>query len=196
MISESPKISKERKMNLSSFKIDKSWTLFLDRDGVINQKRDNDYVKSIEEFIFLDGAQEALSDFSKRFGRMVIVTNQQGIGKEIMTHEDLKEVHDFMEAELLKKEVKLDAIYYCPELAAANPRCRKPNIGMAEQAQKDFPEIDFLKSILIGDSITDIEMGKRVNMKTVFISEEKKNPAGADIVVKSLAEFSALLENS
>ncbi len=182
-------------MNLSDFKIDKTWSLFLDRDGVINVKRDNDYVKCIEEFVFIDGAVEAIAAFTGLFNRIVIVTNQQGVGKGIMSHEDLKEVHNYMELHLEEKGGKLDAIYYCPELAANNAPCRKPNTGMALQAQSDFPEINFEKSILIGDSVSDIEMGKNAGMRTIYIHQELENPAGADLVVKSLKELSPLLKN-
>ena len=65
-----------------SFKIDKTWTLFLDRDGVINVKRDNDYVKNWEEFVFINGSIKAISRLTKVFGRIIIVTNQRGVGKE------------------------------------------------------------------------------------------------------------------
>lgn len=181
--------------NLYQLNINHSWSLFLDRDGVVNKKLDNDYVKSIEEFDFIEGAQEAIQNFHSIFGRLLVVTNQQGIGKGIMTHEELHVVHNYMEEQLLAFNVKFDAIYYCPELAAENASCRKPNIGMALQAQQDFPEIDFSKSILIGDSITDVQMGKRAGMKTVFIHPELNNPEDADWVVKSLADFSKMLEN-
>lgn len=180
---------------LAPLKLDASWSLFLDRDGVINKKLDKDYVKTIEEFVFIDGAQKAIQKFSKIFGRLLLVTNQQGIGKGIMTHEALKVVHNFMEAELKPFDAGFDALYYCPNLAAENTACRKPNIGMAVQAKKDFPAINFEKSILIGDSVTDIQMGKRAGMKTVFIHSELMNPENADWVVQSLAEFAALLED-
>ncbi len=186
----------EHKMNLSDLKIDKSWSLFLDRDGVINEKRDNDYVKTVEEFVFVEGAQKAIQYFNSLFGRLLLVTNQQGVGKGIMTHEDLTEVHNYMEQELLNFEAEFDQLYYCPDLAAENSPCRKPNIGMALQAQQDFPDINFDKSILIGDSVTDIQMGKRAGMKTVFINAELENPEHADWVVQSLTEFSSLLEDS
>lgn len=181
-----------KKANLS---IDKTWSLFLDRDGVINTKLDNDYVKNIEEFEFIEGAEIAIQKFNNLFGFLFVVTNQQGIGKGIMTHEDLKVVHNYMEEGVKPFDVRFDAIYYCPNLAAENARCRKPNIGMAQQAKQEFPEVDFTKSILIGDSITDIQMGKRAGMKTVYINETLNNAENADLVVKSLAEFSALLEN-
>ena len=85
---------------LEQWNVDQSWTLFLDRDGVINQKLDNDYVKHIEEFDFIDGAIEAIVKASSIFGRIVVVTNQQGIGKGLMSHEDLKLVHDYMQSNI------------------------------------------------------------------------------------------------
>ena len=81
-------------MDIKDLQIDKQWTLFLDRDGVINRKLDNDYVKKIEEFSFLEGSQEAIATFNLLFGRIVVVTNQQGIGKGLMSKQDLKKVHD------------------------------------------------------------------------------------------------------
>lgn len=175
--------------------IDTSWTLFLDRDGVINQKLENDYVKKIKEFKFIDGVEQAILQFNQLFQRTVVVTNQQGIGKKIMTHQDLKVVHDFMEDSLLKVGAKLDRVYFCPELAHKNAACRKPNIGMAIQAKEDFPEIEFSKSIIVGDSISDIEMGKNAGMKTVYINENLENPANADLVLKTLAALPSKLEN-
>ncbi|KAA3646937.1 MAG: HAD family hydrolase [Bacteroidetes bacterium] len=175
-------------MDIKDLGVDKTWTLFLDRDGVINEKLENDYVKNLAEFKFIKGAKEAIVAFSKIFGRIVVVTNQQGIGKGIMSHEELKIVHDYMQEEIEKAGGKLDQIYYCPELAAANAPCRKPNIGMAEQAQKDFPEIDFEKSIMIGDSVSDIEMGVKTGMFTVFISSGKKSEL-ADWKVGSLSDL-------
>ena len=171
--------------------VNQQWTLFLDRDGVINKKLDGDYVKKVGEFVFLEGALEAITRFSSFFQRVLVVTNQQGIGKGIMTHEDLRQVHSFMEKGVKAAGGKLDKIYYCPELAAHNAPCRKPNTGMAEQAQKDFPEINFQKSIMIGDSPSDIEMGKRLKMLTVYIGDETFQEA--DLVCNSLFEFSQLL---
>lgn len=180
---------------LKQLNIDSSWSLFLDRDGVINKKLDNDYVKNVEEFEFIEGVQVSIQKMRNIFGKLLLVTNQQGIGKEIMTHNELKVVHDYMEEALKPFDVKFDALYYCPDLAAQNTACRKPNIGMALQAKQDFPQIDFKKSILIGDSATDIQMGQRAGMKTVFIHAALENPENADWVVKNLSEFADLLEN-
>ena len=155
-------------------KITKEWTLFLDRDGVINRKLDSDYVKSIGEFDFLPKVKETISEFKKMFGRIVIVTNQQGIGKKLMTEEELEEIHDFMVSYLNHQQVLIDEVYFCPDLAAQNSINRKPNIGMALQAQEEFPEIDFSKSIMVGDSLSDMEFGKNAGMKTIFINPTRK----------------------
>lgn len=183
-------------MDSKKFKVDKTWSLFLDRDGVINVKREADYVKTIPEFIFIDGAKESVANFTSLFGKLFLVTNQQGIGKGIMTDGDLEMIHNYMHRELQKIGGKLDEMYYCPNLAADNSPFRKPNIGMALQAKIEFPEVNFEKSILVGDSVSDIEMGKNAGMKTVFIHSDLENPANADLVVTSLKELSILLENS
>ena len=93
--------------------IDKSWTLFLDRDGVINQKRDKDYVKNWAEFLFVEGSLEAISTLSKFFGRIIIVTNQRGVGKELMSEQDLIKIHEKMVHEINLSHGKIDKIYYC-----------------------------------------------------------------------------------
>jgi histidinol-phosphate phosphatase family protein len=153
--------------------IDKSWTLFLDRDGVINVKLEGDYVKKIEEFKFTENAVKAISKAKQLFGKIVVVTNQQGIAKGLYTEEDLNKVHDFMQAQLAKENALIDKIYYCPALNGdIRFNCRKPDIGMALQAQNDFPEIDFSKSVMVGDSISDMEFGRKLGMYTVFIAED------------------------
>ena len=176
-------------MNLSELNIDKSWTLFLDRDGVINRKLENDYVKRIDEFHFLEGVIESLAVFAKVFGRIVIVTNQQGIGKGLMSETDLDKVHNHMLNHIMEAGGRIDKIYHCPELAAKNAPCRKPNIGMAEEARADFPEIDFTKSLMVGDSISDMQMGRKAGMKTVFVSEDKLELEEIDYGVNSLEEL-------
>ena len=131
-------------MNLAIPKIDTSWTLFLDRDGVINKKLENDYVKTIDEFEFLPQVLEAIKQFSSHFQKIVVVTNQQGISKKLMTENDLEKVHQYLLAEVNKYGGKIDAIYYAPQLAEENSVMRKPNIGMAMAAKKEFPSIDFI----------------------------------------------------
>lgn len=151
--------------------VNQSWTLFLDRDGVINQRLEGDYVKSIDEFQFLESVPKAIANFNAIFGKVVIVTNQQGIGKGLMTEKDLEKVHEYMRNQIELAGGKIDQVYHCPELAQNNPECRKPNPGMAHAARKDFPQIDFERSVMVGDSESDMEFGDRLGMKTVFIGK-------------------------
>lgn len=98
-------------------RIDKLWTLFLDRDGVINQRIVGGYVAEVSEFNFSPGVLESMSSFATIFGRVVVVTNQQGIGKGLMTHHQLSEVHKFMITEIEASGGRIDAVYYCSDLA-------------------------------------------------------------------------------
>lgn len=157
-------------MNLEHYHIDKNWTLFLDRDGVINRRIIDDYVKRPAEFEFLKQVPEAIKLLGKIFDKLFIVTNQQGIGKGLMTHEDLGLVHEKLLNEVGYSGGRIDRIFYCPELAESNHADRKPNIGMALHAQKEFPGIDLSKSIMVGDSISDMEFGRNAGMLTVLIA--------------------------
>ena len=147
-------------------------TLFLDRDGVVNVKLEARYVRNSNEFEFMQGALVAISKLSKLFKRILIVTNQQGIGKGIMTEDDLNLLHSFMTSEIGKLNGKIDKIYFCPHLDTENCNCRKPNPGMINQAIADFPEIDRHNSYLIGDSDSDIEAGNRMKLNTVKVDNE------------------------
>jgi histidinol-phosphate phosphatase family protein len=147
----------------------KEWTLFLDRDGVINEERLGRYVLNWGEFRFLDRVQEALAIFSQIFHRIILVTNQRGVGKLLMTEQDLLHVHEQMQIEVSASGGRIDKIYYCTEVDDA---CydRKPNPGMAHQAKKDYPEIDFGKSVMVGNKGSDMKFGRAVGMFTVFIA--------------------------
>ncbi len=156
--------------NLENLKIDKSWTLFLDRDGVINVRLIDDYVKNIGEFEFMPGVPEAIAKLSKIFGRVFVVTNQRGIARKLMTIEDLRQVNDYMLDGVKKAGGRINRIYFCPHDRNEGCGCRKPDTGMALQAKKEFPEVDFKKSIMVGDSTSDLEFGKNAGMYTVHIN--------------------------
>lgn len=147
----------------------KKWTLFLDRDGVINNRIVGSYVRNWSEFEFLKGVLKAMPILARKFDCIVVVTNQQGIAKGIMTTEALNKVHAKMLEEVEKVEGRIDKVYFCAKHERDNPPCRKPNVGMAQQAKADFPNIDFERAIMVGDSITDIEFGYAMNMKTVLL---------------------------
>jgi D-glycero-D-manno-heptose 1,7-bisphosphate phosphatase len=148
---------------------EKYTTLFLDRDGVINHKIDG-YVQFFSQFKFIEDVPESIARLSNYFIRIIIVTNQQGIGKKIMTENQLFDLHDKMLFEINKIGGKIEKIYYCLHLESANCNCRKPKSGMLLKAKEDFPDIDFSKSILIGDSDTDIIAAENVNIKSIQVS--------------------------
>ncbi|HET6225337.1 MAG TPA: HAD family hydrolase [Bacteroidia bacterium] len=158
---------------MKTLQLDKSWTIFLDRDGVLNKKLDNDYVRSWATFQVLPGVLEALKKLSAKAGRIVVVTNQQGIGKGLYTTADLQEIHSRFLKEVQEASGRIDHFYFCPNLASENNPCRKPGIGMALEAKQDFPEIDFSKSVIVGDSHSDMEFGRDCGMVTVFLSQKE-----------------------
>jgi len=172
--------------------VDSTWTIFLDRDGVINRKLENDYVKNLDELELLPGAVEAIVALSHKFQRLVVVTNQQGIGKGLMTDEDLATVHQHVEQKVTAAGGKIDAFYYAPQLAAEGSEMRKPGIGMAKKAQADFPEIDFSRSIMVGDSPSDMEFASKAGMVAVHITEKAAHLPHT-IALPSLASLASSL---
>jgi len=165
------------KNDIRKWGIDHSWTLFLDRDGVINQKINDDYVRQWSEFYFIDGFLDAIPILTKTFKRLAIVTNQRGIGRGLMTADDLALIFENLQKEFQKLGGNIDAFYHCPHDYSAKCSCRKPKIGMGLQARADFPDLDFRKALIVGDSISDMEFGKKLGMKTVFVT----NREGRDV---------------
>ncbi len=170
------------------FSIDKTWTLFLDRDGVINLHYPNDYVKHWDEFIFLENAVESINKLSHFFKRIIVVTNQQGVGKGLMTQQDLDFIHEEMRKEIRKQGGNIHAVYAATGLASPDNKLRKPDIGMAIQATKDFEGLDLSKSIMVGDSITDLQFGRNAGMKTIFAG----NISDLDVSLQHFADASIL----
>ena len=146
-------------------------TLFLDRDGVINQKLEGRYVTNFNEFVFVKNSDLAIRKLHKIFKRILIVTNQQGIGKGIMTEDDLNLLHLQMQRKLNPDFDLIDKIYFCPCLEGDSCNCRKPKTGMLEEAKLDYPEIIIKNSFLIGDSESDIEAGNKFGLKTIKVNE-------------------------
>lgn len=145
--------------------------LFLDRDGVINVERPNDYVKTNAEFVFIDGTVDAIAELTTIFDRIFIITNQRGLGKKKYSVSDLESIHQHMLKAIENKGGKIDHIYYCPDLRDSSIN-RKPNIGMGFQAQRDYPEIDFSKSIFVGNSKSDIQFSNKLGMLSVLVGDK------------------------
>ena len=176
----------------------KNWTLFLDRDGVLNRRLEGDYVQRPGEFEWLDGVPESLAYLSGVFGVIVVVTNQQGIGKGLMTEKELELIHRKMLDDVAEAGGRIDKIYFCPDLEDSGSFNRKPMIGMGLQARRDYPSIRFRESVMVGDTISDMRFGKRLKMKTVFISADLQKtrafPQLIDLRFESLQGFASFLK--
>lgn len=171
-------------------------TLFLDRDGVINRRTPGDYVRRWDEFSFLPGVLESLPVLAAYFERIVVVTNQAGVKKGLMSANEVNHIHETMLRVVQRHGGRIDRVYFCPDYPTETAPCRKPNPGMAYQAKQDYPEIDFATSVIVGDSPSDMEFGKRLGMYTAFIDnpedpEQAHLPEGYEVgmVVESLAAF-------
>lgn len=149
--------------------INREWTLFLDRDGVINDETLGEYILHWERFVFSKGVLDAFKKLSDTFGRVILVTNQKGVGKGLMTQEALDTIHHEMQREVKVVGGRIDRIYACTDLDDDSPM-RKPNHGMALQAKKDFPAVDFSKSLMVGNKPSDMRFGRQAGMFTVFVA--------------------------
>ena len=170
--------------------IDKTWTLFLDRDGVINHEKHLDYIHTWQEFKFYDGAKVAIQIFTQKFNRIIVVTNQKGIGKGVTKTTDVELIHANMTTDIEAIGGKIDAVYFCPDLESPN---RKPNPGMGLQAVKDFTDIDLTKAIMVGNTLSDMQFGRNLGIKTIFLTttrpEVDTNDERIDTVYPSLIAF-------
>ncbi|MBK8473087.1 MAG: HAD-IIIA family hydrolase [Sphingobacteriales bacterium] len=156
--------------------INQDQALFLDRDGVINRKIEQGYVLRWSEFEFMPNALSAIAHLSRLFGRIIGVTNQQCVGKRMMLETDLIALLYQMTDCVAQHGGRFDAFYYCPHLAYENCGCRKPAIGMARQAQADYPDID-LKRVHYGRRFGErptIWSGARVCRRYLYTT---KHPA-------------------
>jgi len=176
--------------------INSDWTLFLDRDGVINDEKLGEYILHWDYFIFSKGVLDVFKTLSDRFNRIIIVTNQKGVGKGLMTKEALDSIHYEMQREVEIVGGRIDRIYACTDLDDNSPM-RKPNHGMALQAQKDFPDIDLSKSIMVGNKLSDMRFGRAAGMFTVFVATTNPETPfpleDIDLRFNTLADFAASL---
>lgn len=144
-------------------------TVFLDRDGVINEKApEGDYVRRVEDLKLLEGAAEAIARLNRAGIRVVVVSNQRGVALGLYSAEDVRAIETALEQKLAAQGACLDGFYVCPH-NAGECNCRKPQPGLFEQARADFPEIEAASSVMIGDSLSDVEFGRGLGMRTVFI---------------------------
>ena len=165
--------------------------LFLDRDGIINERMIGGYITKSSEFTLIP---ESLTLFAwaKEHGYLtVIVTNQQGIGKGLMTEQDLANVHAYMYSLLAEHGFTPDAIEFCSDLAGTNSSRRKPAPGMLLDAAQKL-DIDFSSSWMIGDSISDVQAGKHSGTKTILVGDYSDIPE-ADFICAHVRECEKIL---
>jgi D-glycero-D-manno-heptose 1,7-bisphosphate phosphatase len=144
-------------------------TVFLDRDGVINEKApEGEYICSPAEFHVLPGVPESIARMNRMGLRVVVVSNQRGIAKGLYATEDVEAIHSALQELLARYGARIDAFFICPH-DKDECRCRKPMPGMFDQAVKTFPGVRADESVMIGDSLVDVEFGRRLGMPTILI---------------------------
>jgi D-glycero-D-manno-heptose 1,7-bisphosphate phosphatase len=155
--------------------------VFLDRDGVLNRKMpEGVYVAEWAQFAWLPGAVEAVARMKRAGLTVIVVSNQRGIALGRVTTIQLESVHEKMQDHLARNDARLDAIYYCPH-DYGECHCRKPDTGLFEQAFQSFSQANAENGVVIGDSLSDIQAGRRLGMKTIFIQgEPDRQKEGAD----------------
>lgn len=159
--------------------------VFLDRDGVLNRKPAEDkFISRWSDLEVLPGVEAAIAQLNRCGCTVIVVTNQRGIALGRYTEQDLANLHQKLRAHLSMHGAHLNAMYYCPH-DRDQCSCRKPKPGMFEQAFRDFPKAKSSNSILIGDSISDIQAGEDLGMKTIFIEGDPLfQKPGADRAAK------------
>lgn len=164
-------------------------TVFLDRDGVLNQKMEEGrYVTAWNEFKLLPGVVEAIKELNRAGVRVLVVSNQRGVALGLYTAEDVRAIHDELQEVLRQQGAHVDGFYFCPH-DKGQCDCRKPLPGMFEQAKADFPEIRAAESVMIGDSLSDMEFGRRLGMRTVFVEGEAERQKPGAERAREMADF-------
>lgn len=152
--------------------INSTWTLFIDRDGVVNEEKYLDYIHTWDEFKFYNGVKEAFRVFNNKFGIIIMITNQRGVARGLTKLENLEIIHKNMLQEIEEAEGRIDRIYFCTDMESEN---RKPNPGMGLQALKDFPSIDLSKSVMIGNTLSDMKFGRNLGVAiNIFLTTTAK----------------------
>ncbi len=170
-------------------------TVFLDRDGTINE--DRGYVGRIEDLVWIDGSVDAIRRLNGAGLPVIVVTNQAGVAHGYFTEDDVRRFHDHMLSELNRMGATIDAVYYCPYHSGGKVPAyrrtvpeRKPGTGMFDAAIKAH-HIDASTSFMVGDKNTDIEPGLTLGMTTFLVETgyggAEKNSTRAHYVVADLS---------
>ena len=178
--------------------------VFIDRDGVINKNLNGEYVKEWEEFKFLPGTLQSLSLLKKNKIRVIVVSNQSGVAKGLMTEKQLEKLNFNFIEKVRNYGGDIEAIYYCIHNSDENCECRKPKPGLLLKASKELG-IDLKKTYMVGDYISDIEAGAAVGSKTILvktgrgketISRRDEWTVKPDYIVSDLSEAAEIIIKS
>ena len=174
--------------------------VFLDRDGVINELPGAErYVRRWEAFRFKEGALPMLAELAALGYRLVVITNQQGVGKGLIEPRELERIHANMSAEIERHEARIDGIFYCPHLEAQGCDCRKPKPGLIFEALEALDyEVDLEHSWLVGDSATDVQAGRTAGLRTLLLGrgpEHSKVPSST-VAVQQVSDVGAAISAS
>lgn len=143
--------------------------IFLDRDGVINHRIVGGYVTNWRQFKFIPRIKTALARLSKLGVPLIVVSNQAGVVKGLVTRRALRDITERFVAALAKAGARIDAVYYCPHTPEAHCPCRKPRPGLLKQAARDW-RLSLKSSVLIGDSLSDLEAARAVHCPAIFLA--------------------------
>lgn len=160
-------------------------TVFVDRDGVLNRKaRGHRYVLSVDDVVLLPGVSDALALLSGSGRRVFVVTNQRAVARGLLTAEGLERIHAALADQLRSKGAHVDGIYTCThEIGMCT--CRKPMPGLLQLAQRDHPEIEFDRSVVVGDSADDVRAGESVACRTILVGGRRRRAAELAQLVQS-----------
>jgi D-glycero-D-manno-heptose 1,7-bisphosphate phosphatase len=170
--------------------------VFLDRDGVINQNKDGDYVKSWQEFALFPGSREAIQRLLKEDIPIIVISNQAGVGKGLVSDATVQEINRRLVAQTSVAGRQISAVYYCPHRVEDGCGCRKPKPGMLLEAAADW-DLDLTRCYVVGDAISDIEAGSAVGCTTLLVKtgrgsralQERQNwKTQPDFIVEDLAQ--------
>ncbi|WP_455376981.1 lipopolysaccharide heptosyltransferase II [Petrachloros mirabilis] len=171
------------------------YTIFLDRDGTLNH--DPGYLKSAAELRLLPGVAAALARLKSAGARLVVVTNQSGVGRGYFTLKDLEAIHARLQGLLEQEGAVLDAVYFCPHHPDNGCLCRKPKTGMVERAVSEL-QLDLQRSYMVGDHPFDVQLARNIGARAVLLRPEPSDgrveevsqdqSAAPDVIVKSISE--------
>jgi histidinol-phosphate phosphatase family protein len=180
---------------------DRTWCLFVDRDGVVNRRIVDDYVRSWADFEWMPKAQDALKTLRAWAPHVVVVTNQQGIGKGLMSIDDVAEIHEHVQADLAPAGVTLDGFQVCPHLESLQCSCRKPRPGLVLDWLTKHPTVEPSLSVMVGDSPSDMELAHNVasavgGCVSIGIGGHASDNGFADASFESLWAFAVTVGNA